>query len=31
VIIPKGTVVTVEVLDLAEGHDRFVELAQWAR
>ena len=31
VIIPKGTVVTVEVLDLAAGHDRFVELAQWAR
>ena len=31
VIIPKGTVVTGEVLDLAEGHDRFIELTQWAR
>ena len=31
VIIPKGTVVTGEVLDVAEGHDRFVELTQWAR
>lgn len=31
VIIPKGTVVTGEVLDVAEDHDRFSELTQWAQ
>lgn len=31
VIIPKGTVVTGEVLDVAENHNRFSELTQWAR
>ncbi len=31
VIIPRGTVVTGEVLDVAEGHDRFSELTQWAK
>lgn len=31
VIIPRGTVVTGEVLDVAEGHNRFTELTQWAK
>jgi uncharacterized protein YrrD len=31
VIIPRGTVVTGDVLDVAEGHDRFSELTQWAK